>query len=368
MESDFFRMHHTHPVPVFSGVVAEYPKWRDYFISLVHVLRCHMGYKAMCLRNAMDPAVASLKAVRMAASVRPDDYRQAIYLLERTFGGAKRLLNALLDAVHDLPQVRDHSVDDLNMVVVTLTSYHAQLQQQGADHEFYGRSIYREATRLFSRAFQEKFFTWRTMMGYPENAASILAFAKFQVQCLVGIDQPTSDSRQEWTPLTTPGDAIAAQRRGQAFFADISQHQANTILAQANFQKTSEQKTGTFKCEVCGGTCKLLKDCPVFMAFVVNDKRNWLKVKLHCFNCIRKGHTAQKCDSTKRCEQCGKKHHTLIHGSTHQTALIASLFANIEEQCSDEEEILPHHVNIYHVLANPVALPTIPFWVTNPTN
>ena len=39
------------------------------------------------------------------------------------------------------------------------------------------------------------------------------------------------------------------------------------------------------------------------------------RVRKHnlCLNCLRQGHYASQCKSTRRCEECNGKHHTLLH-------------------------------------------------------
>ena len=45
----------------------------------------------------------------------------------------------------------------------------------------------------------------------------------------------------------------------------------------------------------------------------VRERAELIKVRKLCFNCLRPGHRSEDCDGSK-CKQCGRKHHTLLHG------------------------------------------------------
>ena len=45
----------------------------------------------------------------------------------------------------------------------------------------------------------------------------------------------------------------------------------------------------------------------------LKERRSYASEERLCFNCLRKGHPYWKCRNKKRCDTCGKKHHTLLH-------------------------------------------------------
>ena len=45
----------------------------------------------------------------------------------------------------------------------------------------------------------------------------------------------------------------------------------------------------------------------------LKERRSYASEERLCFNCLRKGHPCWKCRNKKRCDTCGKKHHTLLH-------------------------------------------------------
>ncbi len=44
-----------------------------------------------------------------------------------------------------------------------------------------------------------------------------------------------------------------------------------------------------------------------------DEKRSTLRTNNACFNCLRTGHSASKCNSSHRCKWCQRLHHTWLH-------------------------------------------------------
>lgn len=66
-------------------------------------------------------------------------------------------------------------------------------------------------------------------------------------------------------------------------------------------------------CPLCGSSHYLAK-CERYRTKTLQQKRDVIQKQRRCFNCLGP-YTASKCNSTKRCLKCGKKHHTSIHES-----------------------------------------------------
>ncbi|OXA48900.1 uncharacterized protein LOC110855150 [Folsomia candida] len=66
-------------------------------------------------------------------------------------------------------------------------------------------------------------------------------------------------------------------------------------------------------CKACGEIGHPLYKCGKFLNMSVKDRSDFVKKGGLCFNCLRSGHSSDKCSSTSTCRSCGGKHHSSLH-------------------------------------------------------
>jgi len=64
-------------------------------------------------------------------------------------------------------------------------------------------------------------------------------------------------------------------------------------------------------CAICRES-HCLFNCSEFLKLSVHDRISAVKQKQLCINCLKSGHYAKECRSTK-CRKCSKAHNTLLH-------------------------------------------------------
>ncbi|XP_077966657.1 uncharacterized protein LOC120343839 [Styela clava] len=69
---------------------------------------------------------------------------------------------------------------------------------------------------------------------------------------------------------------------------------------------------------LCCGDSHFLYNCTKFKDKDTKQRRDFVREYKACFNCLRAGHNVKDCRSTYTCQvnNCGKKHHTLLHDDT----------------------------------------------------
>ncbi|XP_075150788.1 uncharacterized protein LOC142224895 [Haematobia irritans] len=73
-------------------------------------------------------------------------------------------------------------------------------------------------------------------------------------------------------------------------------------------------------CVLCPRQSHHLRVCPKFMNLSVNDRLTAVKRHRCCFNCLSRRHDVNNCATTRSCEKCQGRHHTLLHrDSSHST-------------------------------------------------
>jgi hypothetical protein len=65
-------------------------------------------------------------------------------------------------------------------------------------------------------------------------------------------------------------------------------------------------------CSVCDSTIHRTNQCPAFLGYSINERRDWIRSHNRCFNCLGV-HSSKDCTSKYTCGKCQKRHHTLIH-------------------------------------------------------
>lgn len=74
------------------------------------------------------------------------------------------------------------------------------------------------------------------------------------------------------------------------------------------------------KCRICHER-HVLQSCCVFHDMSVAERREAVKEKGYCFNCLCSSHTRNWCPSRKKCMVCNNNHHTMLHVDNHKNQL-----------------------------------------------
>lgn len=72
------------------------------------------------------------------------------------------------------------------------------------------------------------------------------------------------------------------------------------------------------KCTFCGEPHHLYR-CSKFASASIIARREHVRQKQICYNCLQHGHSVESCPSNRHCRKCKKAHHTLLHQDTTPT-------------------------------------------------
>ena len=56
-------------------------------------------------------------------------------------------------------------------------------------------------------------------------------------------------------------------------------------------------------------------ECNAFITASANKRYEIIKSTGFCFRCLKHGHLSTDCTSKTTCEECNRRHHTLLHGA-----------------------------------------------------
>jgi len=101
-------------------------------------------------------------------------------------------------------------------------------------------------------------------------------------------------------------------------FLKFLESRARALAASGESQATPSKRAGhtanklSVACKMCTGDHNHFQ-CPILIAMPVMGRRNAIKKRSLCFNCLWDGHTVSNCPSPNVCHSCNGKHHSLLH-------------------------------------------------------
>ncbi|KAJ3646310.1 hypothetical protein Zmor_023902 [Zophobas morio] len=104
----------------------------------------------------------------------------------------------------------------------------------------------------------------------------------------------------------------------------------------SNTNKVQVSNNQSIPCFICSQMHNIF-NCTNFLSLMPNDRVEQVKKMNRCFNCLRSNHVAKNCYISRRCKQCHKKHHTLLHAETNNN-LPKNEIKNKPDEDSDNPE------------------------------
>jgi len=125
-----------------------------------------------------------------------------------------------------------------------------------------------------------------------------------------------------------------------------STSQLQNKSAKAHFQgkfTDNQSYTVTRLCPLCSSK-HYIATCPQYTEKTVQQRLEILSKHKLCYNCLGT-HRVSSCHTGKRCQKCGRKHHTTIHKANTSTAVLTKKAEKKEEPAAD---IPTTKANVHH--------------------
>ncbi|XP_039430820.1 uncharacterized protein LOC120413911 [Culex pipiens pallens] len=267
------------PLPKFDGT---YENWFSFKCMFKSVMDRYQGeapsMKLYHLRNSL---VGKAEGVIDQDIINNNDYDAAWALLVETYEDKRVIINKHIDALFSLPKVtRDNFLEFRKLIEICAKNTEAlknlQLPVSGLGEQML-------LNLIAARMDKDTRKSWESLRraGELPSYAATMAFLKEKCRVLELVEQ-----------CSEPVEKVKPQR---------SVKQTKTLVI------ASDEK-----CTMCDQQHDLQK-CEQFKAKSVNEKYNHLRKCGSCFNCLKKGHRTAACTSTRTCQQCSKRHHTMLH-------------------------------------------------------
>ncbi|XP_075170472.1 uncharacterized protein LOC142242835 [Haematobia irritans] len=82
-------------------------------------------------------------------------------------------------------------------------------------------------------------------------------------------------------------------------------------------------------CVLCPRQSHHLRVCPKFRNLSVNDRLTAVKRYRCCFNCLSRRHDVNNCATSRSCEKCQGRHHTLLHRDSSHSMNVATTSSTV---------------------------------------
>lgn len=310
-------------LPNFKGNYEEWQTFYDMFLSLIH-------------NNGALSAVQKLHYLKSSLSGEPlnlistlatteANYSEAWSQLNRRYNNKKHNCNEILKRLFSQKTITGESASAIKWILDTTSSCLKSLNNLKIDTSGWDIIIvYLVETKLD----QESRKQWQTYINKPDNDdlptwADLINFLETRYRCIEMLDD------KKTKPMFTKPNMPLSQPKPKSYHSTKE-------------QQDTKNKVQT--CTMCSGN-HLLFQCKQFAEQSIDNRTNFVKSKLLCFNCLSGNHTVRNCHQPTSCRRCGRRHHSLLHieraNMQSKDDLVQSTTSN-ENNSESETKVVAH--------------------------
>ncbi len=357
-------------LPQFYGYPEEYSTWRGAFIPCVHTSSVDISLKMLALLGSLEPKTNQLREIKKNIVGTEDGYKEAVGLLERTFGGEDTLLITRQQSLLSLPLIREGDYSTLELLHIRLGTFITEWGgASGRGAEVDSLAFFHVVMGKIEPAFGRKFMEWIKRTGNKKNLQSLNNWAGEQLESHRYVDTLNQGTAWQSRPRSNSTGNISFQDRSSWKSANRSthrtfkHHEGITEGGRAMGANEGIQRT----CPLCDNPHPLAK-CFKFRDMTPQQRKEFITQKRRCYLCFQERHGANNCKLGYKCAICGDKHHTMLHDARPRREMRNRVhFGHQEEQSYVEDsegagEALDFH---YKCSGNneKVSLRTVGVWV-----
>lgn len=283
-------------IPQFDGNYAEWPAFKDFFTSLIHDNKSLRNVqKFHYLRdNITGPAKDLIKSLH----VTEDNYQEAWNRISKRFEHKRFIVDTHLQEFFNQQSIMYEDPTAIKNLIDKSTEIVRSLDVLNLPVEHWDALLVHVVT---SKLDKETHKQWELTLNKDE-LPTFKALSEFM------------ENRWQSLEMIINSKAQNSLESHQA----TNQHQSNNN--QATNQNKNRQANQTIQnkvnlCVCCNKQGHTTGFCSEFISLSYDSKISFIKSKKLCFNCLRPNHNTTECKNPSKCQQCNKKHHTLIHKS-----------------------------------------------------
>ena len=268
-------------VPTFDGNIMNWRSFWEQFRVSVHDRKTLSNLeKLVYLQHSLKGGAA--KNIFEVLSHTGDHYSEAVKCLQTRFDRPRLIHQIHVRMISEAPALKDGSGKELRRLHDTTQQHLRALKSMG--HEPPSLFI---TSLLELKLDNETIFEW-------------------QCHSQESIDVPHFTKLLEFLNLR----AQASETCHKGSHRTGNRHPNPPRLVASFATNTSDSSSN---CVLCATIKHPLYACPIFKSLSHDEMISTLKDNKLCLNCLKPGHFVRECKSLRRCRQCQKPHHTLLH-------------------------------------------------------
>ena len=316
----------------------------------------------------------------------------AIKTLESRYGGSRNQLMTQERAIEGWKTVR--TTEDLDYFIMNVQNYASVFMEAGREEELSTMVFYNRIFGKLPKDMQSRYPQWRAnkrkaLFDYK----ALLQFCRIELSHRNELEAGEDDHRSSKKSFVIP-EPDEQKPSAEEAIAAISKEFIKKIQSMNPYGKDLESRDcqdpyeedevrsnanprddrATFwsyreppMCPHCEEKHWLTK-CEWFLKSSAEARKAFIAKQKLCYNCFSNKHSARECPSKRTCnvEECGKKHHKLLHESKKARVNMAREDIDYAVPSSEDEEEVPHSHTYQMATQHGISLRVLPVTLYNP--
>ncbi|XP_052901336.1 uncharacterized protein LOC128307495 [Anopheles moucheti] len=305
-------------LPTFDGDSTKWLSFRDRFVSMIDA-------------SAELPPIAKLQYLLSSlkgeaavpfehVALTTENYAVTWASLLKRYDNPRTLIREYWRKLHFLPGIETQTVDGLTSLVDEFTRNVKGLVKLQEPVDSWDTPL---SNLLLMKMDDETILAWEehSVQFKSDKYSELIEFLQDRVQIL--------KARNSLVCGKMASTKVAGAYRLPA--------QRKSIINAAAVQK-NPSSSASFQQQTCPLQCPdphLLRNCPVFISKDIQQRRDIVKTKGVCWNCLSSSHQVKLCKSGYSCRSCHERHHSLLHHAS-QSSVTVQPKVTLAAQSDDE--------------------------------
>lgn len=294
-------------VTKFYGDPSRYLEFWNQFENAIHKNESLSAIDKFCYLRSLTAGIAA-DCIR-GFTMTPENYEEAINLLNKTFGQKDMLINAHMTNLLNVKPLKDSkNLEGLRRLYYTLQNQIRSLSSLGVKSESYGNLLCPILLKLIPPELTLDYS--KTQKGtLNQNVDDLMEFL-FQEICnreKAHLINPEIRTESKFIHNNKQFNFRFRKPLERKTYSPPPPKQAPRDSSVREFMTTASEPD--FNCIFCDSSDHNSGDCETVN---VRQKREKLKIEGRCYLCLNKSHVMKSCPINLKCSHCGMKHNKTL--------------------------------------------------------